>query len=407
MNYSEALTWLYGTQHYGIKPGLKGIQRLLDSLEVDPCNQRFVHVAGTNGKGSVCAFLDSMGRAAGLRTGLYTSPHLVSFQERIKLNGQMILGKEIAERLSTLADLIAHWQPHPTFFEITTALALDFFQREKADLVVLETGLGGRLDATNVITPVVSIITAIDLDHTAWLGSTLEAIAAEKGGIIKPCIPVVSAPQQEPAAQVLIQMAREKNAVIEFVNTPIEDCPIGLVGSHQKLNASLAVRALQLGGFSIAKSALQQGLKEVVWPGRFQSLKNNRVILDGAHNEAAAKRLVQTWLEVFNTKKAVILLGILKDKDRGSICQALQPIAARFILVPVNNPRTSQPDELRTILHQINPSIHCEIATNFAQAIALAKMHPEINLITGSLFLVGEALAYFNENGNCPEVSAQ
>ena len=404
MNYSEALKWLYGTQQHGIKPGLKGIQRLLDTLGVHGRDQRFIHVAGTNGKGSVCACLDSIGRAAGLRTGLFTSPHLISFRERIKLNGQMISETAVAKQLSVIADAIEKWDPHPTFFEITTALALDYFQREGADLVVLETGLGGRLDATNVITPVVSVITSIDLDHIAWLGSTLEAIAAEKGGIIKSSIPVLSSPQPESAARVLIKIAHEKNSAIEFIT---DELSVGLAGSHQKLNAALAVRALQSGGFQIAESAIQQGLKEVTWPGRFQRLNNNRLILDGAHNEAAAKRLTQTWREVFGNEQAVIILGILKDKDMESICHALQPIAKGFILVPVQNPRTSHPEELQAILHQINPDIDCKIASEFAHAITLAEASPERSLVTGSLFLIGEALAHFDKTGALQEMSSQ
>ena len=392
MNYSEALKWLYGTQQHGIKPGLKGIQRLLDTLGVHGRDQRFIHVAGTNGKGSVCACLDSIGRAAGLRTGLFTSPHLISFRERIKLNGQMISETAVAKQLSVIADAI------------TTALALDYFQREGADLVVLETGLGGRLDATNVITPVVSVITSIDLDHIAWLGSTLEAIAAEKGGIIKSSIPVLSSPQPESAARVLIKIAHEKNSAIEFIT---DELSVGLAGSHQKLNAALAVRALQSGGFQIAESAIQQGLKEVTWPGRFQRLNNNRLILDGAHNEAAAKRLTQTWREVFGNEQAVIILGILKDKDMESICHALQPIAKGFILVPVQNPRTSHPEELQAILHQINPDIDCKIASEFAHAITLAEASPERSLVTGSLFLIGEALAHFDKTGALQEMSSQ
>jgi len=407
VNYSESLKWLYGTQQYGIKPGLKIIQRLLNVLGVHGSNQRFIHVAGTNGKGSVCAMLDSIGRAAGLSTGLFTSPHLVSFRERIQLNGQMISETEVASRLSIIADLIITWESYPTFFEITTALALDFFQCNDADLVILETGLGGRLDATNIITPIVSVITAIDLDHTAWLGSSIEAIAAEKGGIIKSGIPVLSVPQQEAAAQVLVRLAHEKNAVLEFVTQPIEDYPIGLTGSHQKLNATLAVKSLQAGGIQISEQAIRYGLKEIFWPGRFQSLKNNRFILDGAHNEAAAKRLVQTWQEVFGTEKPVIILGILKDKDMESICRALQPMATGFILVPVHNPRTSQPDELQTILHQINPDTDCKIASNFAHAISLTESLTMKTLVTGSLFLIGEALAYFNEAGITQELSSQ
>ena len=424
MNYPEAIAWIYGTQQHGIKPGLGNIRRLLEALDFNGAAQRFIHVAGTNGKGSVCAMIDSISRAGGLRTGLYTSPHLVSFRERIRLDGEMIPEAAVAHGLSNIADIIADWEEVPTFFEITTALALDFFQRENADVVALETGLGGRLDATNVVTPVVSVITAIDLDHQAWLGSTLEEIAFEKAGIIKPGVPVVSAPQQEAAVGVLIRVAAEKNAPIEFVTTPLEKFPISLAGSHQKLNAALAVAALQAEGLPPQETAIRKGLAGIPWPGRFQSIKTqnstetdvqqrpgfqlkNPLILDGAHNEAAARRLVLTWREAYGDEKCVILLGILKDKDMAAICRVLLPLAAAFVITPVNNQRTSQPEELLAMIRGIDPGADCRIARGFGDALAIAGMRTEKILVTGSLFLVGEALAYFEGAGSKPEMSLQ
>ncbi|MFL6539832.1 MAG: bifunctional folylpolyglutamate synthase/dihydrofolate synthase, partial [Chthoniobacterales bacterium] len=191
MNYREALAWLYGTQLFGIKLGLDSIRRLVAELDVPAPEQRIIHVAGTNGKGSVCAMTDSILRAAGYRSGLFTSPHLVTFRERIQVNGEMISEDEVAAGLTTIRELIREWDPHPTFFEIVTALALRHFKRSACDVFVLETGMGGRLDATNVVTPVVSVITPIDYDHQKWLGHSLGEIAAEKAGIIKPGVPVV------------------------------------------------------------------------------------------------------------------------------------------------------------------------------------------------------------------------
>jgi dihydrofolate synthase/folylpolyglutamate synthase len=202
--YREALDWLYGTQRFGIKLGLENVERLLRELKVPGSNQRIIHVAGTNGKGSVCAMIDSICRVGGYRTGLFTSPHLVTYRERIRVNGQMIGTDEVASGLTTIRDLIKSWDPHPTFFEITTALALVHFKDAACDLLVMETGLGGRLDATNALTPVVSVVTPIGFDHEKWLGHTLEAIAGEKAGIIKAQVPVVSAPQ-EPAAENVIR----------------------------------------------------------------------------------------------------------------------------------------------------------------------------------------------------------
>src|SRR5205814_6960329 len=194
--YREALAWLYGTQRFGIKLGLENVERLFHELNVPGKDQRIVHVAGTNGKGSVCAMIDSICRAAGYRTGLFTSPHLITYRERIRVNGEMIAPDEVAIGLTTIRDLIKAWDPHPTFFEITTALALDHFKANECELIVLETGLGGRLDATNALTPIVSVITPIGYDHEKWLGQTLEAIASEKAGIINARVPVVSAAQE-------------------------------------------------------------------------------------------------------------------------------------------------------------------------------------------------------------------
>jgi dihydrofolate synthase/folylpolyglutamate synthase len=424
VNYPEAIAWLYGTQQHGIKPGLGNIRRLLEALDFSGHRQRFIHVAGTNGKGSVCAMIDSIARAGGLRTGLYTSPHLVSFRERIRIDGKMIPETDAARGLSKIADIIADWEEVPTFFEITTALALDFFQQENADVVALETGLGGRLDATNVVTPVASVITAIDLDHQAWLGSTLEEIALEKAGIIKPGVPVVSAPQQEAAIGILIRTAAEKNAPIEFVTAPLEKFPISLGGSHQKLNAALAVAALQAGGLTPQERAIRKGLANIPWPGRFQSIQTqnstatdaqqrpgfqlkNLLLLDGAHNEAAARRLALTWREVFGEEKCVIILGILKDKDMAAICRELLPVAAAFVITPVHSQRTSQPEELLAMIRGFDPGTDCRIARDFTDALGIAGMRPEKILVTGSLFLVGEALAYFEGSESKPEMSLQ
>ena len=184
--YRESLAWLFGTQRFGIKLGLENSRRLFRALDVPSPNERLIHVAGTNGKGSVCALLDSICRAAGYRTALFTSPHLVTFRERMQVNGELISEDEVARGLTKIRKLIADWEPHPTFFEITTALALDHFRNSEAEIIVLETGMGGRLDATNAVHPIVSVLTPIDYDHQKWLGASLAEIAREKAGIIKP-----------------------------------------------------------------------------------------------------------------------------------------------------------------------------------------------------------------------------
>ncbi|HEX4640285.1 MAG TPA: Mur ligase family protein, partial [Chthoniobacterales bacterium] len=283
MTYREALAWLYGTQRFGIKLGLENVQRLLHELKVPGKTQRIIHVAGTNGKGSVCAMIDSVCRAAGYRTGLFTSPHLVTYRERIRVNGEMITPDEVALRLTLIRDLIQAWEPHPTFFEITTALALDHFKKRECELIVLETGLGGRLDATNALTPVVSVITPIGYDHERWLGDTLEAIAGEKAGIIKAGVPVVSARQLAAAEKVIQARAKECEAPLEFV-MKLLDVPVALAGKHQQQNAAVAIAALRAGGISVT-DAIAEGLATVEWPARFQRW-DERIVIDGAHNPA-------------------------------------------------------------------------------------------------------------------------
>jgi dihydrofolate synthase/folylpolyglutamate synthase len=237
VKYTDAVNWLYHSELHGVKLGLSNTTRLVDALGVKlsgPGAPTFIHVAGTNGKGSVCAFLDSICRAAGKRTGLFTSPHLLTFRERIRINGEMIGEAETARCLTMIRQISADWKHQPTFFEITTALALRSFVENKAEIVVLETGMGGRLDATNVVTPAVSVITPIFLDHQQYLGNTLKEIALEKAGIIKPEVPVVSAWQREEVLQVLRHVAKTQSSTFHVVVTPIGVVTIGLVGQHQR-----------------------------------------------------------------------------------------------------------------------------------------------------------------------------
>lgn len=416
MNYAEAVAWLYGTQLSGIKLGLENMRRLVAALDLDFRGQKFLHVAGTNGKGSVCAMLDAICRAAGHRTALFTSPHLVSFRERARLNGAPIPEAAVASGLTRLRDTTSAWETPPTFFELTTALALDWFARERAEIVVLETGLGGRLDATNVFAaPALAacVLTSIDIDHAAWLGDTLPLIAAEKAGILKAGVPAVSAPQLPEARATLVRVATERGAPLRFVTKPAPaELGVNLAGSHQRLNAALALAALTDAGIPVSPEAMRSGLASVEWPGRFQRLDNGRIILDGAHNPAAARRLVQTWREEYGVEAcATIVLGVLRDKDAANIVRALSPIAARFILTQTRtSPRASSAAELAKILVGVVPHAACEQAENFDRALSLARAHRnERILVTGSLFLVGEALVQLDPKagGGLPERSAQ
>ncbi len=386
--YNAAIDWLFSTQHRGIKLGLDNVRHLLAALG-EPQNQlRFIHVAGTNGKGSVCAMIDSICRRAAIKTGLFTSPHLVRFNERIQINGLPINDLSVIRGIHRIQALIDE-ERHPTFFEITTALAFEYFRSNGVDLVVLETGLGGRLDATNVVIPVVSVLTSIDIDHQQWLGCTLRKIAAEKGGIIKPNVPIVSGPQFTEVRAVLERIAAAQAAPILYVEGPVEGLSIGLAGSHQRMNAAIAIEAIRKAGIHVSPSALKEGLANVHWPGRFQRI-NERIYLDGAHNPAAAKCVVETWRERFGGERATIIFGGLSDKDLRGIINTLSSLAARFLLVPVRSPRAASPADLEPFVPKYIPAVRC---TSPEQALSRADSFEEPILVTGSLFLVGETLA--------------
>ena len=391
MNYREALAWLYGTQRFGIKLGLENIQRLLAEIDLPARDQQFIHVAGTNGKGSVCAMIDAICRAADYRTGLFTSPHLITFRERIRVNGEMIGEDGVAEGLSFICNFVADWKTHPTFFEITTALALRYFRQQRAEIVVLETGMGGRLDATNAVQSIVSVITPIALDHQKWLGDTLAEIAREKAGIIKRATPVVSAQQLTDAEKILRSRATELGSSIQFVDQ-VYDGDLSLKGAHQKQNAALAIAALRAAKFDMNESAIASGLQSVHWPARFQRW-DERTIIDGAHNPSGAKILAQSWREIFGDERATLLLAVLNDKDVAGICRALAPITERALLPQIRSERALSPRELAKILSTTAPSLPYSITPSVAAALDEARKHSEKILITGSLHFAGEALA--------------
>lgn len=393
MNPSEALEWLYSTQLFGIKLGLENTRRLLAAVDHPEDRCRFLHVAGTNGKGSVCAMLDSILRAAGLRSGLYTSPHLVDFRERIRVNGVEIPESAMAQILTQLRDVTREWSHAPTFFELATVLALRHFADEGAEFVVLETGMGGRLDATNAVKPIVSVLTPIAMDHSQWLGGTLEAIAAEKAGILKPGVPAVSARQQAEAFAVIQDRAAQIGAPLHFVGDSIsEDWAVGLAGSHQRANAALAVAAIRAAKIDIPVSAIERGLASVEWPGRFQRVGD--FVLDGGHNPHAAERLVATWREVFGDRKATVIFGALEDKDYATMLRLLGAIAKEIWIVPVKSLRSAEV----SAIERASP-VETRAFPDLRDALEEARTFDGPVLVTGSLFLVGEALQILRKDG--------
>lgn len=396
MNYPAAIEWLYGTQLFGIKLGLDNMRRLLGELGLCDAlaGRKIIHVAGTNGKGSVCALADAMLRASGVRVGLFTSPHLVTFRERIRVNGEMMPETAVAAGLGDLREKLGDWDPHPTFFEIALALAVRHFCESDCEVIVLETGMGGRLDATNAIPSDVAVITPIGLDHTRWLGDTIPLIAAEKAGIIKPGKPVLSAIQPPEAAEVIAGVAEARHAPLQFLTADtLGGRTPALSGVHQRANAALALAAARIVSPDLSETAITRGLAEVRWPARFQRLGD--VIIDGAHNAQATEVLVHTWREVMgDTVRATIIFGGVADKDTAAVMRLLAPLVSRWIFVKVASSRGLDEDALETVWRSLAlDEVPVERAATTADALEKARASQDPVLITGSLYLAGEALA--------------
>jgi dihydrofolate synthase/folylpolyglutamate synthase len=318
----------------------------------------------------------------------------------------MISEEAVAAGLTTIRDLIADWYPHPTFFEVTTALALKHFDESQIDIAILETGLGGRLDATNAVQSDVSVITPIALDHEKWLGHTLAEIAGEKAGIIKAGIPVVSARQQPEVEEVIRARATECGSPVRFVNETYKKSPVGLRGDYQRQNAAIAIAAIQAVNIQLDEKAVVRGLAAIEWPARFQK-SDERTIIDGAHNPEAARMLAQTWREVFGDQKATLVLAVLCDKDLRGICEALTPIADSVVLPKIRSERAAVPEKLAKLVSNIAPSLPCSITPSIGEALTLARAKPNPILITGSLHFTGEVLAHLRGDPAAFEECAQ
>jgi dihydrofolate synthase/folylpolyglutamate synthase len=430
MTYSDAIQFLYELQVFGAQPGLEKTLKLAELAGNPQRDLRFIHVAGTNGKGSTCAMLESVYRAAGLRTGLYTSPHLVAFGERIQVNRRPIGEADIARLAGDMKALLAQFPVggHPTFFEVVTVMALRYFAEQKCDLVIWETGLGGRLDATNIVRPLASVITNIQFDHQAWLGEKLEQIAFEKAGIIKSRVPVITAVDNREAFRILFETARRNESpfwLITWTQTefpPLAGLDLPLLGEHQRLNAAVAaytVRAVS-NLIPVSDELVRAGLAAVQWPGRLQLVERNRagadsdspdvlagealaaaqfmaagpgkkVLLDGAHNAGGAEALRVALRTYFPEQSPALVLGVLQDKDCQKICEILAPTAGRILTVPVKSRRTAAAGELAAMCRAANPQARIHEAGSLGEALAAAAAEPFV-VVTGSLYLVGEAL---------------
>lgn len=412
MTYVEAVEFLYRLRWLGAKFGLENTRRLA-ALAGNPHQRlRFIHVAGTNGKGSTCAMLESIYRAAGLRVGLYTSPHLVSFRERIQLNRRLIPEADVVRLVGEMQPGLATFPPDhcPTFFEVVTVMALRYFEEQRCDLVVWETGMGGRLDATNIVTPLASVITNIGFDHQQWLGSTLAAIAAEKAGIIKPGVPVLTATDAPEALAVIERTARERGAPLTVLGPEASLPPelaavdLPLPGTHQLRNAALAVATVQAlqNKIPVNREAIARGLSTVQWPGRLQVVTRpggQRVVLDAAHNPAGVEALVAALQTRYPNQRLALVLGILRDKDWATMCERLAPLAGRIATVPVGSERTADAAELARACRRAAPATEVVACDSLGAALERMANEPFV-VVTGSSYLVGEALEWL---GLAPE----
>lgn len=420
MSYQETLSYLFGLQKFGIKFGLSNITNLLELLGNPHIALKTVHVAGTNGKGSTSVTAASIIQEAGYSVGLYTSPHLDNFTERIKINGIEIEEERVVQLTERLRLKIQHSRfseelSKITFFEFTTAMALLYFSEEGVDIAVMEAGMGGRLDATNVITPLVSVITNISIEHREFLGDTLEAIAYEKAGIIKDRVPVVTAVEQPSALQVIENICKEKEAQLyklgndfslhmkgkdifsyKGVKESFDDLRLNLLGSHQFYNASLAITVIELlrgRGFTIHRDAIYNGLRKVSWPGRLETVsKEPWIILDGAHNPAGAEALAKAIANDLKFDRLFLIMGIMADKDIAAIISPLAPLAHEVILSRPRYDRASPAAGLLPVAMKYNGnSVAFE---ELREAIDYARSKAEggdLIVVSGSLFTVGEA----------------
>ena len=426
MNYKEARVYLDEVSKYGSVLGLESMRELLRRLG-DPQNElKFIHISGTNGKGSVLAYLSTILSGAGYRTGRYISPTLFSYRERIQVDGEYIEKESLACHVTAIAAAAGDMQkaglPSPTVFEIETALAFLYFKEKRCDIVTLEVGCGGLLDATNVITTtLMEVIASISMDHTDLLGDTLAKIAAQKAGIIKPDTMVVSAQQKSEAAQVIEDTCKEQHCTLQMVDESKisnvhygaegqtfsyktwENVAISLAGSYQIKNAALAlegVEALRKLGYALSDQQVREGLLHTAWRGRFTTLRRDpTVIIDGAHNPAAALELKESLERYFPGKTLYFVMGMFKDKDYAQVIDLTAPLARHIITVETpGNPRAMPARELAEAVGKVNPSVEWadSVAHGVEKALAMAGKEDAV-IVFGSLSFLGEAADAVNE----------
>ncbi|HJR81433.1 MAG TPA: folylpolyglutamate synthase/dihydrofolate synthase family protein [Anaerolineales bacterium] len=430
--YNKALDYLYSFIDYSLKHSselakaefnLDRMFALLEELGNPHMKYPIIHVAGTKGKGSVCALCASALQAAGYKTGLYTSPHLLDYVERIRINGEPISHIQLVELVEQVKDAVARI-PKLTTFEITTAIGFLVFAQQNVDAAVIEVGLGGRLDATNIVTPEVSVITSLSYDHMAVLGNTLAAIAGEKAGIIKPGIPVASAPQAGEALEVLERVAKERNCPFVFVGRDVKferltssldgqtlritdnlqsstlELRLPLLGLNQIENAATAYAALMTSGIEISEEAIRNGFAKVEWPARFEVVRREPpVIFDSAHNQDSFVRLRETLEEHFPGRMVYLIFGASEDKNIPGMFAEIKPKVKRLIVTRADHPRALEAEEILELANQagLESEVVTPVESALRRALELSKKDGSIVLSAGSMFVTAEVMKAWKE----------
>ncbi len=452
MTFDEAVAWIHSIGRFGVNPGLERMNALMERLGNPHLRLNFVHIGGTNGKGTTAALLEAALRAYGCRVGLYTSPYLENFNNRISINGEDISPVDLVEHVQKIRPLVEEIAEvsslgHPTEFEVVTALAMEYYAAKKPDLVVLEVGLGGRLDATNIVSPLVSVITNVSMDHTSVLGNSVEEVAGEKAGIIKEGVPLITAAEDYAVREVLFRAATQKNALAYCVvnekkeeqknhrrfllqeskgratdnislinydhrkkvsggqvfsyrglNKEWDDLFLPLKGRYQVQNAAVSLAALehveQSMGLYCDKNVLQKAWQNFTWPGRLEVLREKPlVVLDGAHNPAAIKELSQALQEFFSYGNLILVLGIMQDKNIREIMQNIVPGADVLIVTRPDLPRAASPQHLKELASELSDSViyaEPDIKSALMKALDMATAD-DLMLVTGSFYTVSEA----------------
>jgi len=419
MTYKEALDYISSVERFGSRPGLSRVSELLEKLGQPHKGMKFVHIAGTNGKGSCAAMTASVLKTAGYKTGLFTSPYIFRFNERMQINGKQIEDDVLAQIVEKVKPAADSMEDHPTEFELMTAAALLWYKQENCDIVVLEVGLGGRFDATNIIdVPEAAVIMNIGLDHVSVLGDSIEKIAFEKAGIIKPGCDVVLYQQGESVMDLIRRRCEEENAKLRIADfsaiKPEFDSLMGqsfkykeeiyalpLLGAHQLKNAAVVletVEVLREKGWKLEQSDVEHGIYAVSWPGRFELICDEpEFIVDGGHNPQCAQSVKENLLSYFPETYRVLLIGVLRDKDFESLTDILDAAANEYVCISPDNPRALPAAELADSLEKYGKkiSVCTSIEDGVETAMQIAADNNGMVCAVGSLYSVGEIRAYF------------